>query len=160
MRRKKVSQSITVRPTIKVFESLNPELFQALASLGEDIRGEFVLQVLKDWSRGLVTPHPAYSVPSGGVPAKSRSNTPDNINNVSSSAGLLHEKDLPSSRLTSSPSPSSNVATQSTRDSEIKAAERPALVATDADSPRGLEHLGFKSLADLGDAFDYSKPHS
>lgn len=52
-------ESLTFRVRLKVSRALNPSLYDTLVSLPQSDLNDFVLQVLKDWSRGLLTETPS-----------------------------------------------------------------------------------------------------
>lgn len=157
MSQKLSSESIKVRPTFTVYKALNPELYDALVALPDNVRSEYILAMLKWASINLGSPSPAHLASDGNfravLPSLQQVTTPS-----AASAATTKErtgKDVPAI-----------TAQQETRNSTKAAAEKPRQredASDDAqalDAPRGLEALGFTSLADLGDAFDYSTPPS
>lgn len=55
---KRTAASIVMRPRITLHRDLNPVVYQALLDLPDALRNEFLVQIIKDWSRGIVTPLP------------------------------------------------------------------------------------------------------
>lgn len=56
--RKTRSKSISLRPNLTVYEAIDPGLYHALVSLPEDVRGEFIVGVLKLSALGIASPMP------------------------------------------------------------------------------------------------------
>lgn len=149
-------ESLSFRASIKVSRALNPALYDTLATLPKSDRSDFVLQVLKDWSRGQITDTPtlpghptierntgaAEKFTAGGnvadVPAVVQRPPKQALNGTDTKAGL-HQ----SSRGNRIDVPTSELASQ---------------VNNDGRATRTLEDLGIRSQSDWDDAFNYSTP--
>ena len=151
-------ESLNFRASLKVSRALYPALYETLAILPKSDRSDFVLQVLKDWSRGRLTDIP--NMP--GSPTIERnawtsepSTVGENVAGVTSAARRL-SKQAPtdadkkiglhqSSAGHRQEAPTSEVTYNATND------ERPT---------RTLADLGIKSQTDWNDAFDYGTPRA
>jgi hypothetical protein len=122
------ANTLVMRHSLKVHEALNPDLYNALVGLPKDIRAEFIMQVLRDWSRGILTPMPdGWTITADSATAPPTAAT------------------TPSLGIENKPTRSSTVAQAQTKGGEVP-------------GTGGLEALGFRSMADVGDAFDYTTP--
>jgi hypothetical protein len=132
------SNTLVMRHSLKVHEALTPDLYQALVGLPKDIRGEFIMQVLRDWSRGILTPMPdGWSIDAASAPASPKAPTND------LAVGRRPTKNLTTVQ---GQSVTRQMATQTG--------------TNEAPKTGGLEALGFRSMEDVGDAFDYTTPRS
>jgi len=157
MSQKLSSESIKVRPTFTVYKALNPELYDALVALPDNVRSEYILAMLKWASINLGSPSPAHLASDGNfrpvLPSSPYVATPP-----AASATTTKErtgKDVPSITVQKEAKSSTKASAEKPRHREDASDDAQPL-----DAPRGLEALGFTSLADLGDAFDYSTPPS
>lgn len=157
MSRKLSSESITVRPTLKVFKALSPGLYNSLIALPDNVRSEYILEMLKWASVNMESPAPAHSASDGSVrvplPSSPYGATPPDASDTTTSNRARTATPLTSAH--PEIHAATNVAAEKSRRKEAVVEEAGLL-----DSPRGLEVLGFSTLADLGDVFDYSTPPS
>lgn len=156
MKTKLSSDTIVVRPSLKVFEALNPELYTVLASMPKDLRGELIMQILRDWSRGIITPMPEGWSVAGASEHRSVATTATSgvDGGIRPTANPTTTASVVSGRKQTSPDATSHLAA-------IKKSGKPAVARNDElTEPGNPEALFFQSMGDVGDAFDYISPNS
>lgn len=149
-------ESLTFRPSLKVSRSLNPALYDTLVSLPQRDRSDFVLQVLKDWSRGLLTETP--SMPGnpaidGNAGTAGPSTAREQVAAVSSPVRRQPRPALPDAGTKLATHQSNAVPGQ-----RAPASEGTYNASNDDRPTRTLADLGIKSETDWNDAFDYGTP--
>lgn len=149
-------ESLTFRASLKVSRFLNPALHDTLVSLPQRHRSDFVLQVLKDWSRGLLTETP--SMP--GNPAIDGDAGTAGPSTASEQVAVASPPARPQSR-PALPDAGTKLATQQSNAApgQREPASDGTSNASNDDRPtRTLADLGIKSETDWNDAFDYGTP--
>lgn len=158
MSRNKQQEALTVRTTLKVSKVLNPELYKTLTSLTQGDLSEFVLQVLKDWSRGLLTETPCMpgdSAIDGDAGTAGPSTASEQVAAVSSPARPQSRPALPDAGTKLATHQSNAVPGQ-----REPASEDTSDASNDDKPTRTLADLGIKSETDWNDAFDYGTPQA
>lgn len=149
-------ESLTFRVRLKVSRALNPSLYDTLVSLPQSDLNDFVLQVLKDWSRGLLTETP--SIP--GNPAIDGDAGAAGPSTASEQVAVASPPARPQSR-PALPDAGKKLATQ--QSNAVPGQREPASEGTsnasNEDRPtRTIADLGIKSDTDWNDAFNYITP--
>ena len=149
-------QSLTFRARLKVSKALNPALYDTLVGLPQSDLSDFVLQVLKDWSRGRLTEVPNTLVnpaTAENAATSEPSAVDEQVAAVSSSARHRSKQALPDAGT----KPEHHQA-KAVPDIGAPASEDTTNYVIDDRPKRTLADLGIKSTTDWNDAFDYITP--
>ena len=151
-------ESLSFRASIKVSRALNPALYDTLAILPKSDRSDFVLQVLKDWSRGRLTDTP--NMP-GHPTIERNAGTSEQFTvggNVAEVPAVVHRP--PKQAINGSDTKAGLHQSSTGHHIEVPTSEVASQVTNDERPTRTLEDLGIRSQSDWDDAFNYSTPQA
>jgi hypothetical protein len=149
-------ESVTVRPSLKFYKDVDPGLYSTLTLLPEQIRGEFIHSMLTRSAVGVATP--LQPLPDTRLVPAAFQVAPTIISGRDRPSEAAIENETPEARSLPSINSALSATKSPSRETErTKVEESYGLSNAPASStPRGLDAI----WGDVGDAFDYSKPHT